>query len=373
MGGKSKKAFYCVVAPPGCVSATTGIYSCWEDACAHGAQGVSGVQQCGFKTHAEAEAYIAMNASAGLVPAPGKPCPRQEPSIEHPGKKRRLSTSDDNEGETTDEDEEGGSSGTVPLSSLPPSQQQQASTSSATATTAACSFPAPGVSAHTHGKEAEEGGGQEPEDDADAMAEAAYAHEQSLLREQHAEECEAASVAPLEPVPRPASQPSRQRVGALTCREAADECVVLGARSREERDAQLRRSAVDLEGEQATQPSQPGAQQEAQREAPAAKRVKTESKPVAVAAAAASPAVATVAAAHGPHPAPPAAPAGVDSSVKQLTVKQKVERIKEQLGLEAAMPISTAVAAALESLGMSKTGSLATQIDALNSQLGLEE
>ena len=59
--------------------------------------------------------------------------------------------------------------------------------------------------------------------------------------------------------------------------------------------------------------------------------------------------------------------------MKQLTVKQKVERIKEQLGLEAAMPISTAVAAALESLGMSKTGSLATQIDALNSQLGLEE
>ena len=57
----------------------------------------------------------------------------------------------------------------------------------------------------------------------------------------------------------------------------------------------------------------------------------------------------------------------------ELTVKQKVERIKEQLGLEAAMPISTAVAAALESLGMSKTGSLATQIDALNSQLGLEE
>ena len=97
MGGKSKKAFYCVVAPPGCVSATTGIYSCWEDACAHGAQGVSGVQQCGFKTHAEAEAYIAMYASAGLVPAPGKPCPRQEPSIEHPGKKWRLSTSDDNE------------------------------------------------------------------------------------------------------------------------------------------------------------------------------------------------------------------------------------------------------------------------------------
>ena len=291
MGGKSKKAFYCVVAPPGCVSATTGIYSCWEDACAHGAQGVSGVQQCGFKTHAEAEAYIAMYASAGLVPAPDKPCPRQEPSIEHPGKKRRLSASDDTEGETTDEDEEGGSSGTVPLSSLPPSQQQQASTSSATAATAACSFPAPGVSAHTHGKEVEEEGDQEPEDDADAMAEEAYAHEQSLLREQHAEECEAASVAPLEPIPRPASQAaqaSRQGVGAPTCREAADECMVLGTRSREERDAELRRSAVDLEEEQAMQPSQPGAQQEAQREAPAAKRVKAESKPVAVAAAPAS-------------------------------------------------------------------------------------
>ena len=89
-------------------------------------------------------------------------------------------------------------------------------------------------------------------------------------------------------ISRPASQASRQGAGVLTCREAADECVVLGARSREERDAQLRRSAVDLEEEQAMQPSQPGAQQEAQREAPAAKRVKAESKPVAVAAAPAS-------------------------------------------------------------------------------------
>ena len=54
-----------------------------------------------------------------------------------------------------------------------------------------------------------------------------------------------------------------------------------------------------------------------------------------------------------------------------LTVTQKVERIKEQLGLEAALPISTAVAAALESLGMPRGGTLVTQIDAINSQLGL--
>ena len=64
-------------------------------------------------------------------------------------------------------------------------------------------------------------------------------------------------------------------------------------------------------------------------------------------------------------------PAGQNTSA-ELTVKQKVERIKEQLGLEAALPISTAVAAALESLGMPRSGTLATQIDALNSQLGLD-
>ena len=58
--------------------------------------------------------------------------------------------------------------------------------------------------------------------------------------------------------------------------------------------------------------------------------------------------------------------------MKQLTVKQKVERIKDQLGLEATLPITTAVAAALESLNMSQSGSLATQIDAINSELGLE-
>jgi len=49
-----------------------------------------------------------------------------------------------------------------------------------------------------------------------------------------------------------------------------------------------------------------------------------------------------------------------------------VERIKEELGLEAALPISAAVDAALESLGMARSGTLATQIDALNSQLGLD-
>eukprot|EP00964_Phaeocystis_antarctica_P161865 scaffold135014_cov109-Phaeocystis_antarctica.AAC.1 len=55
-------------------------------------------------------------------------------------------------------------------------------------------------------------------------------------------------------------------------KEEDDECVVLGARSREERDAELRRSAVDVE-EQATQ-------REVPLDAPAAKRVKIESKPV---------------------------------------------------------------------------------------------
>ena len=84
-----------------------------------------------------------------------------------------------------------------------------------------------------------------------------------------------------------------------------------------------------------------------------------------------------VAAAHAPHAAPPVAPAAPKgaglSVVQQLTIKQKVDRIKDQLGLEAALPISTAVAAALESLSMSRSGNLATQIDALNSQLGLEE
>ena len=73
MRGVHKKGFYCVIAPPGCVSATTGIYSTWGDACAHGAQGVSGVQQKSFGTRAAAEAYIA-----------GETCPRQKPSIEHP-------------------------------------------------------------------------------------------------------------------------------------------------------------------------------------------------------------------------------------------------------------------------------------------------
>ena len=50
-----------------------------------------------------------------------------------------------------------------------------------------------------------------------------------------------------------------------------------------------------------------------------------------------------------------------------------MERIKEELGLEAALPISAAVATALESLGMARSGSLAAQIDALSSQLGLEQ
>ena len=100
--------------------------------------------------------------------------------------------------------------------------------------------------------------------------------------------------------------------------------------------------------------------------------VKYEYKPVVVAAAAAaSPAAATVAAAHAPPAAPPAAPTGAGPPVKQLTVKQKVERIKDQLGLEATLPITTAVAAALESLGMSQSGNLTTQIDAINSLLGL--
>ena len=49
------------------------------------------------------------------------------------------------------------------------------------------------------------------------------------------------------------------------------------------------------------------------------------------------------------------------------------EFTKEQLGLEEQLPVGTAVAAALESLGMPRSGSLAMQIDALNSQLGLEE
>ena len=64
----------------------------------------------------------------------------------------------------------------------------------------------------------------------------------------------------------------REHQLAAPVKEEADECVVLGARSREERDAELRRSAVDVE-EQATQ-------REVQLEAPVAKRVKIESKPV---------------------------------------------------------------------------------------------
>ena len=115
--------------------------------------------------------------------------------------------------------------------------------------------------------------------------------------------------------------------------------------------------------------------------------VKYEYTPVVVVAAAASPAAAAAdcdacasprqlrniaAAAHAPPAAPPAAPTGAGPPVKQLTVKQKVERIKDQLGLEATLPITTAVAAALESLGMSQSGNLTTQIDAINSLLGLE-
>ena len=115
--------------------------------------------------------------------------------------------------------------------------------------------------------------------------------------------------------------------------------------------------------------------------------VKYEYTPVVVVAAAASPAAAAAdgdacasprqlrniaAAAHAPPAAPPAAHTGAGPPVKQLTVKQKVERIKDQLGLEATLLVSTAVAAALESLNMSQSGSLATQIDAINSELGLE-
>ena len=63
----------------------------------------------------------------------------------------------------------------------------------------------------------------------------------------------------------------------------------------------------------------------------------------------------------------------VKPPVTGLTVKQKVERIKEQLGLEEQLSVGTAVAAALESLGMPQSGCLATQIDAINAQLGLDK
>ena len=183
---------------------------------------------------------------------------------------------------------------------------------------------------------------------------------------------------PVPPPPSPPAQPPTQppahpptalhaaphatQPAAAVAKEEADDCVVSGTRSREERDAKLRRSAVDVDEQQASQPG-PQSQREVQ-----LKRVKTESKPVVVAAAA-SPAAAMVAAAPSPPAAPPAA---AGSPMKQLTVKQKVERIKEQLGLEAALPIGTAVAAALESLSMPQSGNLAAQIDALSSQLGLE-
>ena len=115
-------------------------------------------------------------------------------------------------------------------------------------------------------------------------------------------------------------------------KEEADECVVLGARSREERDAELRRSAVDVE-EQATQ-------REVQLEAPAAKRVKIESKPVVLGAPAGGlwslqstvadptpPSTASTAAAD----ASPAAAGGYADQTEVNSLKRKVEVLQQAI------------------------------------------
>ena len=115
-------------------------------------------------------------------------------------------------------------------------------------------------------------------------------------------------------------------------KEEADECVVLGARSWEERDAELRRSAVDVE-EQATQ-------RKVQLEAPAAKRVKIESKPVVLGAPAGGlwslqstvadptpPSTASTAAAD----ASPAAAGGYADQTEVISLERKVEVLQQAI------------------------------------------
>ena len=124
----------------------------------------------------------------------------------------------------------------------------------------------------------------------------------------------------------------REHQLASPVKEEADECVVLGARSREERDAELRRSAVDVE-EQATQ-------REVQLEAPAAKRVKIESKPVVLGAPAGGlwslqstvadptpPSTASTAAAD----ASPAAAGGYADQTEVNSLKRKVEVLQQAI------------------------------------------
>ena len=124
----------------------------------------------------------------------------------------------------------------------------------------------------------------------------------------------------------------REHQLASPVKEEADECVVLGTRSREERDAELRRSAVDVE-EQATQ-------REVQLEAPAAKRVKIESKPVELGAPAGGlwslqstvadptpPSTASTAAAD----ASPAAAGGYADQTEVNSLKRKVEVLQQAI------------------------------------------
>jgi len=57
---------------------------------------------------------------------------------------------------------------------------------------------------------------------------------------------------------------------------------------------------------------------------------------------------------------------------KRLSMAQKVSRIKEELSLEAGLPIAKAVAEANEAMGIEPCGSMAAQVDLLLNELGVE-
>ena len=88
--------------------------------------------------------------------------------------------------------------------------------------------------------------------------------------------------------------------------------------------------------------------------------------------AAAEKAAAEKAAENGGH-GPSSGEAGEAKSSTKRTAKQTVDLIKKELDLNATMPINASVATALESLGIRSRGNLAKNIEAISSELGLEQ
>jgi len=88
--------------------------------------------------------------------------------------------------------------------------------------------------------------------------------------------------------------------------------------------------------------------------------------------AAAEKAAAEKAAENGGH-GPSSGEAGEAKSSTKRTAKQTVDLIKKELDLNATMPINASVATALESLGIGSRGNLAKNIEAISSELGLEQ